>query len=104
MPRDALPSNNEKAFVLTALQQNTRLDSRPFDAYRPISLAFPGAYGQTDVRTGKTRVLCNITCEVITPYQDRKFDGVFTISCELSPLADPGFEVGRYEVAMGPRQ
>ncbi|KAK3065167.1 3'-5'-exoribonuclease, partial [Teratosphaeriaceae sp. CCFEE 6253] len=92
MPRDAPPSTNTRAFLLSALQQQLRLDRRALDAYRPISVAFPGPYGQADVRIGKTRVLCHISCDVVTPYADRKFDGLFTIACELSPLADAGFE------------
>ncbi len=100
MPHATRPSTNESNFVLSALRENLRLDSRALDQYRPISLQFPSdpdVYGQTDVRIGKTRVICNVSCEVITPYPDRKFDGVFTISCELSPLMGAGVEVGRYE-------
>ncbi|KAK1820338.1 3'-5'-exoribonuclease [Friedmanniomyces endolithicus] len=98
MPHATRPSTNESNFLLSALRENLRLDSRALDQYRPISLQFPSdpdVYGQTDVRIGKTRVICNVSCEVITPYPDRKFDGVFTISCELSPLMGAGVEVGR---------
>lgn len=96
MPREPDPSNNEREFLLAALKENIRLDRREFDAYRPISLSFGDEYGTADVRMGKTRVLVNISCEVTVPYPDRKFDGVFTINTELSPLASPAFEVGRY--------
>lgn len=104
MPREPDPSTNERAFLLSALSEKTRLDGRPFDAYRPISLSFPqnpDQYGVADVRMGKTRVLCNISSEVVTPYADRKFDGVFTISCELSPMGSAAFEVGRYAYVCG---
>lgn len=96
MPRELDPSTNEREFLLSALNENIRLDGRDFSSYRPISLAFGDEYGTADVRMGKTRVLVNISCEVTTPYPDRKFDGVFTITTELSPLASPAFEVGRY--------
>ena len=100
MPREADPSTNETAFLLTALKEGIRLDSRPLDAYRPISLSYPpesDQYSVADVRFGKTRVLCNISCAVGKPYEDRKFDGVFTISCELSPMGSAAFETGRYD-------
>lgn len=42
------------------------------------------------------RVLVQISAEVTKPLEDRKFDGIFTITTELSPLASPAFEVGRY--------
>lgn len=100
MPSEPAPSTNEQTFLLSALAQHLRLDSRPLDAYRPISLAFPSdpdVYGQADARIGKTRVLCNVSCDVGIPYPDRKFDGVFTISCELSPMGSPAWEVGRQD-------
>lgn len=96
MSREPDPSNNQQAFLLSALQQGLRLDGRPLDAYRPISLSFGDDYGSSDVRLGKTRVLAKISCEVTAPYTDRKFDGIFTINCELSPIASPAFEIGRY--------
>ncbi|KAI7571825.1 hypothetical protein KC343_g5835 [Hortaea werneckii] len=98
MPAEAPPSTNESAFLLSALRENIRLDNRSFDAYRPISLSFPqlpNQYGVADVRLGKTRVLCNISSEVVAPYADRKFEGLFTLNCELSPMGSTAFEAGR---------
>ncbi|KAK5110191.1 hypothetical protein LTR62_006187 [Meristemomyces frigidus] len=100
MPSEPLPPNPNREFILSALRQNTRLDSRALDAYRPISLRFPSdpdTYGQTDVRIGKTRVLCSISCDVGAPYPDRKFDGVFSITCELGPMGSPSWEIGRQD-------
>lgn len=95
MPRDSLPSTNEQAFLLSALREGIRLDARALDHFRPVSLHFGDQYGVADVRIGKTRVLVNVCAEVTAPYPDRKFDGIFTISTELSPIASPAFEVGR---------
>ncbi|SMQ48552.1 unnamed protein product [Zymoseptoria tritici ST99CH_3D7] len=97
MPQEAEPSKNEREFLLSALRENIRLDNRAFDQFRPIELAFGDEYGVCDVRLGKTRVMVAISAEVIAPYTDRKFDGVFTISTELSPIASPAFEVGRQD-------
>lgn len=96
MPSEPLPSTNASTFLLSALRQSTRLDGRAFSAYRPISLTFGDAPGTAEVQLGKTRVLAKIACEVTAPYPDRKFDGVFTITTELSPMGSPSFEVGRY--------
>ena len=41
------------------------------------------------------RVAVRVSCEVTTPYPDRKFDGIFNISCEFSPMMSPVFEAGR---------
>lgn len=95
MPRETDPSNNARTFLRNALAENVRLDNRALDAYRNISLAFGDEFGTADVRIGKTRVLARISAEVVAPYADRKFDGIFTISSELSPMGSPAFDVGR---------
>lgn len=95
MPRETDPSNNSRAFLRSALAENSRLDNRGLDQYRQISLAFGDEFGTADVRIGKTRVLARVSAEVVAPYTDRKFDGIFTISSELSPMGSPAFEVGR---------
>lgn len=95
MPREGDASNNEREFLLSALRENVRIDGRSLDQFRAIELAFGDDYGSADVRIGKTRVMVNISAQVVIPYPDRKFDGVFTISTELSPIASPAFEVGR---------
>lgn len=41
------------------------------------------------------RVLTHITAEVTNPFPDRPFDGIFTITTELSPMTSPSFEVSR---------
>ncbi len=116
MPREAEPSINERAFILQATQEDIRLDGRAFDAYRQLDVSFGEEYGVADVRLGKTRygavalnatvtetradvhenrVLTRISASITAPYPDRKFDGIFTITTELSPLASPAFEAGR---------
>ncbi|KAL8750243.1 MAG: hypothetical protein Q9199_007200 [Rusavskia elegans] len=95
MPREAEPSNNERAFILEALQDDIRLDGRALDSFRDIQLSFGDEDGVADVRLGKTRVLARISTSLTAPFPDRKFDGIFTITTELSPMASPAFEVGR---------
>lgn len=41
------------------------------------------------------RVNVQVSAEVTRPTDERKFDGIFTITTELSPIASPAFEVGR---------
>jgi len=95
MPREVEPSLNEKQFLLRALQENLRIDGRSFDQFRDLRLDFGDEYGIADVRLGKTRCLVHISAEVTKPFPDRQFDGIFTITTELSPMASPAFEVGR---------
>ncbi|KAF2180827.1 exoribonuclease [Zopfia rhizophila CBS 207.26] len=95
MPREAEVSVNERAFIQQALQENIRLDGRAFDAFRPLELTFGDEYGVADVQLGKTRVIARISVDVTTPQPERKFDGIFQIITEFSPIASPAFEVGR---------
>lgn len=112
MPREVEPSLNEKQFILQALQENLRVDGRPFDQFRGLDLTFGEEYGVTNVKLGKTmfvnlnldcrnlltfnfRILVNVSAEVTKPFPDRPFDGIFSITTELSPMTSPAFEVGR---------
>ncbi|KAF2715521.1 exoribonuclease [Pleomassaria siparia CBS 279.74] len=95
MPREADISVNERAFILQALQERIRLDGRAFDAFRPLELSFGDEYGVVDVQLGKTRVIARISVDVTAPLPERKFDGIFQIITEFSPMASPAFEVGR---------
>lgn len=45
--------------------------------------------------SSSSRVMVRISAEVTKPYRDRPFDGIFSISIELSPIASPAFEDGR---------
>lgn len=41
------------------------------------------------------RVTTKIATDVTVPFSDRKFEGIFSIATELSPMASPAFETGR---------
>ncbi|KAI9832654.1 MAG: hypothetical protein M1819_004239 [Sarea resinae] len=95
MPREPDPSLNERAFTLQALRESIRLDGRALDAFRDLDISFGDEYGVVDLRLGKTRILTRISASLVPPFPDRKFDGIFTITTELSPLASPAFESNR---------
>jgi exosome complex component RRP45 len=54
MPREVEPSLNEKQFILRVLEENLRVDGRPFDQFRELELTFGDEYGITNVKLGKT--------------------------------------------------
>ncbi|KAF8477141.1 ribosomal protein S5 domain 2-type protein [Kalaharituber pfeilii] len=95
MPREPEPSINERAFVLEALRQGLRIDGRGLDEFRKVDISFGDEYGVADVKLGKTRVITRVSAEVTKPYPDRPYDGIFSITTELGPMATPAFEVGR---------
>ncbi|KAF7543543.1 hypothetical protein G7046_g9979 [Stylonectria norvegica] len=90
MPREAEPSLAERTFVTQALEEGLRIDGRKFDEYRPLELTFGDEYGVAEVK-----VLAKVSAEVTVPYVDRPFDGVFTITSELSPMVAPSYEINR---------
>merc|ERR1712000_624943 len=95
MPRDAEPSLSERTFVTKTLTEGLRVDNRKFDQCRPVLLTFGDEFGVADVSFGKARVLARTSAEVTVPYADRPFDGVFTITSELSPMVAPSIEPNR---------
>ncbi|RPB24003.1 hypothetical protein L211DRAFT_861976 [Terfezia boudieri ATCC MYA-4762] len=95
MPREPEYSNNEKAFVLEAIQQGLRVDGRQLDEFRKVDISFGEEFGLTDIKLGRTRVIARVSAKVTKPYPDRPFEGIFSITTELGPMASPAFEVGR---------
>lgn len=41
-------------------------------------------------------MIARVSAQVVQPFSDRPFDGIFTITTELGPMASPAFEVGRF--------
>jgi exosome complex RNA-binding protein Rrp42 (RNase PH superfamily) len=83
MPREAVViSNNERAFVLAALQEDQRIDGRrPFDLRR-LRINFLGGGGPVEVQLGQTRVLAVVGAELAPPWPDRPNEG----SLQVGPL------------------
>lgn len=93
--RETPLSNCERDFIRSAIADKKRLDGRqPYD-YRKIKITFGVDRGSCQVEIGETRVLAQVSSEITTPKQTRPSDGMLFINVELSPMASPGFEVGR---------
>uniref|UniRef100_A0A673IAI2 Exosome complex component RRP45 n=1 Tax=Sinocyclocheilus rhinocerous TaxID=307959 RepID=A0A673IAI2_9TELE len=63
--------------------------------YRNIKIAFGTDYGCCSVELGKTRVLCQVSCELVPPKDSRPTEGIMFFNLELSPMASPAFEPNR---------
>ena len=61
MPREVEPSTNAKSFILQALKENQRLDSRSFEDFRKINLSLGEEHGYA----GVGRWSCNMSGEQI---------------------------------------
>nr|XP_021410616.1 exosome complex component RRP45 isoform X1 [Lonchura striata domestica] len=88
-------SNCERRFLLRAIQEKKRLDGRQCYDYRNIRVSFGADRGCCMVELGRTRVLAQVSCELVPPKPSRPTEGVLFFNLELSPMAAPGLEPGR---------
>ncbi|XP_027758591.1 exosome complex component RRP45 isoform X1 [Empidonax traillii] len=88
-------SNCERRFLLRAIQERKRLDGRQCYDYRNIRVSFGADRGCCIVELGRTRVLAQVSCELVSPKPNRPTEGVLFFNLELSPMAAPGLEPGR---------
>ncbi|NWR68796.1 EXOS9 protein, partial [Centropus unirufus] len=88
-------SNCERRFLLRAIQERKRLDGRQCYDYRNVRISFGADYGCCIVELGKTRVLAQVSCELVPPKPSRPTEGILFFNLEFSPMAAPGFEPGR---------
>uniref|UniRef100_A0A8C1RWG3 Exosome complex component RRP45 n=2 Tax=Cyprinus carpio TaxID=7962 RepID=A0A8C1RWG3_CYPCA len=93
--RDTPLSNCERRFLLKAVEEKKRLDGRQTYDYRNIKITFGTDYGCCIVELGRTRVLCQVSCELVPPKDSRPTEGIMFFNLELSPMASPAFEPNR---------
>lgn len=55
MSKEASLSVTEREFILEALRQDTRLDGRRADQFRPLKISFGEEYGHVKLELGETR-------------------------------------------------
>uniref|UniRef100_A0A672I0Q1 Exosome complex component RRP45 n=1 Tax=Salarias fasciatus TaxID=181472 RepID=A0A672I0Q1_SALFA len=72
-----------------------RLDGRQTYDFRRIKITFGTDYGCCFVDLGKTRVMAQVSCELVAPKESRPNEGIMFFNIELSPMASPAFEQGR---------
>ncbi|XP_004716544.1 exosome complex component RRP45 isoform X1 [Echinops telfairi] len=88
-------SNCERRFLLRAIEEKKRLDGRQTYDYRSIRISFGTDYGCCIVELGKTRVLGQVSCELVSPKLNRATEGILFFNLELSQMAAPAFEPSR---------
>lgn len=93
--KDTPLSNCERDFLLKAIEEKKRLDGRQTYDYRKIKISFGTDYGCCFVDLGQTRVMAQVSCELVAPKENRPNEGIMFFNIELSPMASPGFEQGR---------
>ncbi|XP_055639433.1 uncharacterized protein LOC129777266 [Toxorhynchites rutilus septentrionalis] len=97
--KERVISISEKTFVQKAVLESTRIDGRLLDEFRKLRINFGSEWGSVHVSLGETRVLAQVTCEVVAPRATRPNEGTLFINIELGPMAAPHFESGRMSEA-----
>ncbi|KAJ8725188.1 hypothetical protein PYW07_016146 [Mythimna separata] len=93
--RDVYLSNCEKNFVNKIVSEGHRLDGRTYNESRPLNISFGSEYGSCIVSLGETKVLAQVSCEVVQPKQIRPNEGLLYINVEMNPMAAPHIEANR---------
>ncbi|CAJ1053276.1 exosome complex component RRP45 [Xyrichtys novacula] len=60
-----------------------------------MKITFGTDFGCCFVDLGKTRVMAQVSSELVTPKESRPNEGIMFFNIELSPMASPAFEQGR---------
>jgi len=87
-----------KNHLIKALDKNVRTDGRKCLDYRKISIetgVCKNAEGSSRVKFGDAEVIAGVKLEVSEPYTDSPDEGRIKVGVELTPLANPEFEIGR---------
>uniref|UniRef100_A0A0K3CLT8 Exosome complex component RRP45 n=1 Tax=Rhodotorula toruloides TaxID=5286 RepID=A0A0K3CLT8_RHOTO len=95
MPRDPDPSLNESTFVHTCLRKGLRLDGRGMYEMRAVEVRFGEEFGWVECRLGGTRVVAQVSAEIVKPLPDRPYEGFVNLVTEISPMASAAYEAGR---------
>lgn len=93
--RHAPLSNTERQSVIASLAAGVRLDGRSLLENREVSVQFGQSYGCCTVSLGETRVLAQVSCEVVEPRPSRPNEGKIVTSVHITPMAGPEYEAGR---------
>lgn len=93
--REVPLSTCEKTSLVCSIYAGLRYDHRKFMEVRDITLNFGKDYGSCTATLGETRVLAQVTCEVVEPRPSRPNEGKLSVAVHLSPMAAPHLEPGR---------
>lgn len=72
-----------------------RLDGRGLTEFRKVNINYGTEWGSAHVSLGETKVLAQVSCDVVQPKSTRPNEGLLHINVELGPMAALSYEAGR---------
>lgn len=89
----SIPNHQQLLTLLT--RHHIRPSLRKLGETRPLNIEIsPKTFGSCTVSLGNTRISCKISAEIVPPFEDRPFEGIFNINTEISPMCSPIFSNG----------
>jgi len=85
------------SYIKSLIEKGKRIDGRSLDEHRKIVLESgisKYAEGSARCKLGETEVLVGVKFDTGEPYSDSPNEGTIIVSAELSPIANPNFELG----------
>ncbi|KAK6199455.1 ribosomal protein S5 domain 2-type protein [Scheffersomyces amazonensis] len=97
MSRSVDVSTNERAYFIEGLKAGIRLNGRRFDEIRyPHNIHLSKEeYGYVELEWGKNKISVRVSSYIRKPFEDRPFEGIFNINCEINSMASAKFENGK---------
>jgi exosome complex component RRP45 len=96
MPEREAEVANNTLLIREASRESLRVDGRGLSESRSLSFRFGPKDGLVEVLLGKqTRVLADVTAELVAPPPDRPQEGSVFLQCEIAHTSDNAFESGR---------
>lgn len=88
----SLPVPNQAQLLTLLARHRIRPSLRALGEPRALEIEVSNSsYGFCTVSLGATRVACRVSAEIVPPYEDRPFEGLFTIATEVSPMCSPAY-------------
>lgn len=96
MPRLPQPATIEHDFVISTLTEHSlRVDGRQLLDARKLEVKFGNSYGSVEVILGgATRVLVQVSADIVKPRDERPFEGFVVLQTEIAPIAGSNHEAG----------
>lgn len=86
-------SGNERNFLLESLRNGIRIDNNEIKSRNLNQIRIPEIFlskvdlGYIELNWGLTKLAVRVSSKIVKPFEDRPFEGLFQINCDISSMA-----------------
>ncbi|KAI8900492.1 ribosomal protein S5 domain 2-type protein [Globomyces pollinis-pini] len=95
MVKEKEVSNAEREFIHQSIKEGLRNDNRGINDMRRVKIILGPQLGQAQIVLGRTRVIANVSCEIVRPSGSSPTEGSIQFNTEFTSMASPLFEPDR---------